>query len=74
MHVTVKKSQLAFTERRMTDNIYEKSTVQLASVGLTQARPNYLELFPNCTPALSLGVTLATRLRQHCVSVCCATV
>ena len=38
------KSELAFTERRMTDiyiYIYENFNVRLASVGLAQARPNY---------------------------------
>jgi len=37
----LKECQFAFTERRTYDRyIYEKSTVQLASVGLAQARPN----------------------------------
>ena len=42
----LKECQLAFTERRTYSRyiyiyiIYEKSTVQLTSVGLTQARPN----------------------------------
>ena len=39
----LKECQFAFTERRTYDRyiLYEKSTVQLASVGLAQARPNY---------------------------------
>ena len=41
----VKRVQLAFTEYVRQINIYiiyEKSTVRLTSVGLAQARPNYL--------------------------------
>ena len=38
----VKRVQLAFTEYARQTYIYEKSTVRLTSVGLAQARPNYI--------------------------------
>ena len=54
----LKESQsLAFTERHIYTHIYiyEKSTIQLTSVGLAQARPNYI-----CTLHCTLPVVFCT--------------
>ena len=61
-NVSGKRVQLAFTEyaRQIYNTyIYEKSTVRLTSVGLAQARPNYISAVR--TYSVNASSTLLTR-------------